>query len=298
MLSSAYTTYRPLLLSIAYRILGSVSDAEDMVQDVFVTLSAKHAVAGNEEEDEGHRWKPYLCKIVTNRCLDLLRSARRKRELYVGPWLPEPLLQELPDREYRDPLQTIELEDSISYAVMVMLQHLTPTERAVFILREAFGFSYSEVGEILGKTELGCRKIYSRLRKKIQEMQPEEENATEASELLHRFMHAATSGDLNGLIELMHEDIAAQTDGGGKVAAATRVITSRPNVAAFIMGLAKRLDETTRARPVLVNGEQGLLVVSPDGLGDAVISLEYRDNRIQRIYMVRNPDKLRHIRLG
>ncbi|WP_020616523.1 RNA polymerase sigma factor SigJ [Paenibacillus daejeonensis] len=296
MLSSAYTTYRPLLLSIAYRMLGSVSDAEDVVQDVFVTLSAKHAVAGDEEEE--HQWKPYLCKIVTNRCLDLLRSARRKRELYVGPWLPEPLVQELPDRDHCDPLQTIELEDSISYAVMVMLQHLTPTERAVFILREAFGFAYSEIGEILGKTELGCRKIYSRLRKKIQGMQPEEDNVAEASELLHRFMHAAISGDLGGLIDLMHEDIAAQTDGGGKIAAATRVIASRPNVAAFIMGLAKRLDETTRARPVLVNGLEGLLVVSQDGLGDAVISLAFRDHRIQHIYMVRNPDKLRHIRLG
>jgi len=296
MLSSAYTTYRPLLLSIAYRMLGSVSDAEDIVQDVFVTLTMKkHASADDRAED--HQWKPYLCKIVTNRCLDLLRSARRKRELYVGPWLPEPLVRELPGHDHGDPLQTIELTDSISYAVMVMLQHLTPVERAVFILREPFGFGYSEVAEILGKTELGCRKIYSRLRKKIDGLQPEEGTVSEASELLHRFIRAATSGDLDGLIALMHEDIAAESDGGGKVAAATRAISTPQHVAAFLSGLAKMLNETTTARPILVNGRPGVLVASADGLSDAVISLEIWNGRIRRIYIVRNPNKLSHIKL-
>ncbi|GBF74096.1 hypothetical protein PA598K_02427 [Paenibacillus sp. 598K] len=295
MLSSAYTMYRPLLLSIAYRMLGSVSDAEDVVQDVFVTLTMKHA--SDDDRAEEHQWKPYLCKIVTNRCLDVLKSARRKRELYVGPWLPEPLVRELPGQGRDDPLQTMELEDSISYAVMVMLDHLTPVERAVFILREAFGFAYSEVGEILGKTELGCRKIYSRLRQKINGVQPEEGTVSEASELLHRFMRAATSGDLDGLIALMHEDIAAQSDGGGKVAAATRPISTPQHVAAFLSGLAKRLDETTTARPILVNGRPGVLVASADGLGDAVISIEIWNNRIRRVYIVRNPDKLSHIKL-
>ena len=178
-LDSVYRSYKPLMLSIAYRMLGSVADAEDLVQDTFLTAQQME-----NGKNGGHvnNLKAYLCKTVTNRCLDYLKSARRKREVYVGPWLPEPLVQSAGEISGQDPLQSVVLEDTISYAFLVLLDRLTPVERAVFILREAFEYDYGDIADFLGKTELGCRKIYSLLKRKIQDEPPAELPASAQSE--------------------------------------------------------------------------------------------------------------------
>jgi len=301
-LDSVYRTYRPLLLSIAYRMLGSVTQAEDMVQDAFVTVQQQD---GQKDGSPIRSMKSYLCKIVTNRCLDYLKSARAKRELYVGPWLPEPILQDytaMPGSAAatgQDPLQTVVLEDTISYAFLVMLERLTPIERAVFILREAFEYDYQDIADFVSKTEPGCRKIYSRLKRKIQDDLPSEPIPNPQSEqLVLRFLHATATGDMEGLFSMLSEDIVLYSDGGGKVAAAIHPITSSHRVLAFIQGIASKGDGAGHVRLVQVNGQLGFVLTSPSEPYPTVVSLEIRSDRIHRIYLIRNPDKLTHLKLG
>ncbi len=238
-----YQTYRPLLLSIAYRMLGSVTQAEDLVQDAFVTVQQ----LDNNKVGPVRNLKAYLCKAVTNRCLDYLKSSHKKREVYVGQWLPEPLVQDYAgvtgstSAAGGDPLQTIVLEDTISYAFLVLLDRLTPVERAVFILREAFDYDYRDIADFVNKTELGCRKIYSRLKRKIQDDPATELISSEQSEqLVLRFLHAAATSDMDGLFALLSEDIVLYSDGGGKVSAAVKPVISNQRVLAFIQGLLSR----------------------------------------------------------
>ncbi|MBN2980988.1 RNA polymerase sigma-70 factor [Cohnella algarum] len=297
-LESVYAAYRPLLLSIAYRMLGSVSDAEDLVQDTFVAVRRLQAESGAEHVRNA---KSFLCKMVTNRCLDFLKSARKKRELYVGPWLPEPIVQAYPQAGAgHDPLQTVELEDSISYAFLVLLDRLTPVERAVFILREAFDYDYREIAGMLGKTETGCRKIYSRLKRKIQAEQPVGLTDAEHSErLVRRFIQAATTGNMEALIGMLSEDIVVYSDGGGKVQAAVRPIVTPKRAAAFFCGLASKFAAWSDIRLVRVNGQTGLVLSNPADPYPTVVSMELGDDGgFRRIYMVRNPDKLRHLQFG
>lgn len=301
-LDSVYRTYRPLLLSIAYRMLGSVTQAEDVVQDAFVTVQQQ------DHDRLGHpirNMKSYLCKIVTNRCLDYLKSARSKRELYVGPWLPEPIVQDyavMPGSAAdtgQDPLQMVMLEDTISYAFLVMLERLTPIERAVFLLREAFEFDYHDIADFVSRTEPGVRKIYSRLKRKLQEDPPSEPTPNPQSEqLVLRFLHATATGDMEGLFSMLSEDIVLYSDGGGKVSAAIRPITSSHRVLAFIQGLASKGDGAGNVRLVKVNGQLGFILTSPSEPYPTVVSLEIRGDRIHRVYLVRNPDKLAHLKLG
>lgn len=297
-----YRMYRPLLLSIAYRMLGSVTHAEDLVQDVFVTVQQQEI---NKVGGPVRNLKAYLCKIVTNRCLDYMKSARKKREVYVGPWLPEPLVQEyavMAGSAFaagQDPLQTIVLEDTISYALLVLLERLTPIERAIFILREAFEYDYRDIAEFVNKTELGCRKIYSRLKRKIQAEPPAELIASAQSEqLVLSFLHATSTGDMEGLFAMLSEDVVLYSDGGGKVMAAINPITSSKRVLAFIQGLASKGDSEGVVRLVKVNGQLGFVLSSPTDSYPTVVSLEFKGDRIQRIYLMRNPDKLRHLNLG
>ncbi|OMF05792.1 hypothetical protein BK127_32275 [Paenibacillus sp. FSL H7-0331] len=294
-LDSAYLCHRPLLLSIAYRMLGSVSDAEDLVQDVFFIARKWEE---NEEGDHVRNLKAYLCKVVTNRCLDFLKSARKQREVYVGPWLPEPLVQYDTNESGQDPLQTIILEDTISYAFLILLDQLTPVERAVFILREAFDYDYRDIADMIGKTELGCRKIYSRLKRKIQ-AEPDTSQTDEAKseELVHRFLHAASTGNMQALVATLTEDITVYTDGGGKVHAATHPIRTIPRVAAFVLGLSSKMDGQTRIRSARINGTIGLIIGSIGDRYNAVISFQIEADGIRNMYILRNPDKLRHLNL-
>lgn len=301
-LDSVYRTYRPLLLSIAYRMLGSVTLAEDLVQDAFVTVQQ---LKSDKEGAPVHNLKAYLCKVVTNRCLDYLKSSHKKRELYVGQWLPEPLVQDyvvvegVSSAAGQDPLQTIVLEDTISYAFLVLLNRLTPIERAVFILREAFEYDYRDIADFVNKTELCCRKIFSRLKRKIQDESPVDLNTSAQSEqLVLRFLQAAATGDMEGLFAMLSEDIVLYSDGGGKVSAAIKPITSSQRVLAFIQGLISKGDLAVDVRLVKVNGQLGFLFCNPSESYPTVISLAFRDERVQQIYLIRNPDKLRHLNLG
>ncbi len=294
-LAAAYMQYRPLLLSIAYRMLGSVSDAEDLVQDAFIQVQKAES---NGDGKTIHNLKAYLCKIVTNRCLDYAKLARNRREVYVGPGLPEPVVEHVEPQSGQDPLQTIELEDSISYAMLILLEQLTPIERAVFFLRECFAFSYRELADMLGKTELGCRKIHSRLKRNMQ-AEPDEPliPAESSAELVRQFIHAAATGDLQGLIALLASDVIVYSDGGGKVRAASRPVHSPANAAALLLGIASKLDPTTFIRLVKLNGSVGIVLSSSDGSSNSVIGFSFYAGRIRRIYVLRNPDKLRHLRM-
>lgn len=299
-LDAAYRTYRPLLLSLAYRMLGSVAQAEDLVQDAFVTVQQQ---GSDRREGTILNLKAYLCKIVTNRCLDYLKSARRKREVYVGPWLPEPIVEDYTAGQSaaagQDPLQTVLLEDTISYAFLVLLDRLTPIERAVFILREAFEYDYRDVADFVGKTEIGCRKIYSRLKRKIQEEPISEPVPSDKSEqLVLRFLHATASGDMKGLLAMLAEDIVLYSDGGGKVMAAVRPIASSQRVLAFIQGLASKSGGLGEVRLVKINGQLGFWLTSPLEPFPTLVSLAFKDNLVQEMYLLRNPDKLRHLNLG
>ncbi|MFD2329149.1 RNA polymerase sigma factor SigJ [Cohnella sp. GCM10020058] len=298
-LDAAYRTYKPLLLSLAYRMLGSVAQAEDLVQDAFVTV---------QQQDTDQRGGPilnlkaYLCKIVTNRCLDHLKSARRKRELYVGSWLPEPLVENYAAAQDaaagRDPLQIVLLEDTISYAFLVLLDRLTPVERAVFILREAFEYDYRDIADLVDRTEIGCRKIYSRLKRKIQEEPAADPASSERCEqLVLRFLHATASGDMKGLLAMLAEDIVLYSDGGGKVSAAVRPITSNARVLAFIQGIISKAGVLGGLRLVKINGQLGFWLTSPLEPFPTLVSLAFKDDRVQEMYVLRNPDKLRHLNL-
>lgn len=298
-LDSVYRSYKPLLLSIAYRMLGSVADAEDLVQDTFLTAQQMERSRIGEQV---HNLKAYLCRTVTNRCLDFLKSARKKREVYVGPWLPEPLVQSLEGGagEGKDPLQSVVLEDTISYAFLVMLDRLTPVERAVLVLREAFEYDYRDIADFIGKTELGCRKIYSRLKRKIQDEPPAESpsSTTQSDQLVMRFLHATSTGDMNGLLALMAEDIVLYSDGGGKVNAAIHPIQTSQRVIAFILGLAAKGDPQGEVHIVRINGQLGFVLRGPNEPFPTVVSLDIRDDRIHSVYLIRNPDKLRHLNLA
>ncbi|WP_206529684.1 RNA polymerase sigma-70 factor [Brevibacillus sp. SYP-B805] len=281
-----YTTYKPLLFGLAYRMLGSVMDAEDMVQDVFVAIDRLDVTTITNP-------KAFLCKMVTNRCLDYLRSARKQREVYVGPWLPEPLLAD----ESNDPASAVIARDTLSIAYLTMMEKLTATERAVLVLREALAFDYGEIAEIVGKTEANCRKILSRVKQKLGEEMgsanlPYEQN----KKLIVDFMQAIHAGDTEKMLALLAEDVVLYSDGGGKVLAARHPIRSRERVAAFLAGIARKRPAGFHAYLATVNGLPGI-VHAWDGRIHSVISYKLRDGRLEAIYIILNPEKLKHISL-
>jgi RNA polymerase sigma-70 factor, ECF subfamily len=282
--------YYPLLFSIAYRMLGSVSDAEDMVQDLYLSLQ--------EVKEQGIRnLKAYLCKMITNRCINHLHSARKKKEVYVGPWLPEPLVS--PQENL--PLSAVEQDDTLSFAFMVMLEKLSPVERAVFVLREAFQYEYGEIAEFIGKSDANCRKIFSRVKQKVEQFDPdpcapiswEKEN-----KLVKKFVSAFTKGNVEELVNLLTEDVVYVSDGGGKARTAYRPIYTRKRVIAFIRGITSKGYAGIQACLTMVNGHLGAVITKENRLiGILCIQFEQETGLINRIYTVVNPDKLRHIEL-
>ncbi|MEW9701042.1 RNA polymerase sigma-70 factor [Paenibacillus sp. SI8] len=280
-ISDIYDEYKPLLFSIAYRMLGSVADAEDMVQDTFMNAQQLYP-------NQVHHTKAYLCKMITNRCIDYTKSARKRRELYVGEWLPEPLLI-----DSDDPLHAIERDETFSYAFMVYMEKLTPVERAVFILREAFEYDYTEIGEIVGKSEANCRQVFSRLRRKLRE---EEAPAVHANEhaygLAQQFLRASSTGNLDELIRSLSEDVVLYSDGGGKVLAALRPILGRERVIKFLHGIQSKRSDDVQYQLVNMNGQRGM-IISEHGRTIAAVNIELdAEGRVQRIFFMRNPDKL------
>ena len=281
-----YQNYQPLLFSLAYRMLGSVMDSEDIVQESFIAFNQ----LPNRETIENK--KAYLCKIVTNRCLDLIQSSAKKREVYVGPWLPEPLL----DREIpiNDPSQAFLQKESISTAYLLLLQQLNANERAVFLLREVFQYSYDEIAEILDKSSANCRQIFHRTKKSM-DFTPEQQPSVSIMESkIKEFVQSFINGDITQIMELVSEDIAMYSDGGGKVLASRVPIFGAARVIQLLQNLLKMYEGKFTLSIATINGIPGLILTLDNNL-KYVYSFAFNCNRIQTIYIVANPDKLRHL---
>lgn len=284
-MEDVYREYKPLLFSIAYRMLGAVTEAEDTVQETFLTLA-------HDDIGDIHHLKSYLCKVVTNRCLDILKSARRKREHYVGEWLPEPL----PDDDGRwDPLHALMQEEAISYGLLVLMENLSPQERAVYVLRSALGYDYRAIAEMLERAEPACRKLYSRAQQKIKaaELQAEVQPVY-TQRLVERFVDAISKEDAEALIRLLSEDAVLISDGGGKARAAIRPIRSDKHVVAFLLGVSGKWGGAFPIRSI--NGQPGILM-NGEGIRKTVINfiLDEKLERIKRIYILVNPEKMTHL---
>ncbi len=244
-----YKQFKPLLFSIGYRMLGSVAEAEDIVQETFLK-------AYQIDDQKIDNKKAYLCKIMTNRCLDVLKSARYRREHYVGPWNPEPLLLESsPDF---DPSEVILQKEGLSIAYLRMMEHLAPDDRAVLLLREVFHFSYLEISNIIEKKEENCRKIFSRAKQKISSIEGESLHYEKNKSIIDRFIQAFQMQNMDALLELISEKVTLYSDGGGKVKAAVRPIESRSNVLAFLYGIIKKVPEDFYFEVKKVNGQPAI----------------------------------------
>lgn len=282
-----FEQHRPLLFSIAYRMLGSVMEAEDMVQETFVRYQKTDVSAIQSP-------RSYLCSIVTRLCLDHLKSARNQRETYLGPWLPEPLPTQY---QLENPGGAMSTQDSISMAFLVLLEALNPLERAVFLLREVFDYDYAEIAKMLAKSEATCRQAFSRAKKHISANRPRYDVSREAHQrLVMQFVQAIQEGDLSALQSLLAEDVTIWSDGGGKIAAAIRPIHGRDAAAKFIAGLA-RLGAKMQAvaQIVILNGRESLLVRDGAGKVETVLILETDGAQLTALRFIRNPDKLRHL---
>jgi RNA polymerase sigma-70 factor (ECF subfamily) len=276
---------RPLLFSIAYRILGSVSEAEDAVQETWLRYAASPAQPASA--------KAFLSATVTRISIDVLRSARRRREEYVGPWFPEPLLTD----PYSDPERSAELADSVSTAALLLLERLTPLERAVFVLREVFGFGFPEIASAVGRSEAACRQLAVRARHHMDEGRPRfEADHREREKLAVRFFGALTEGDVDGLRELLAADVQLAGDSGGKVPALARSVIGAEKVArvlASIFPWLVRIDVTPEPREV--NGQPGAIFRDRDNKVVFTLTLDVLDGQIQAIRSVSNPGKLGHV---
>ena len=276
---------RSLLFSIAYRILGSVSEAEDAVQETWLRYESAPA--------EPTSVKAFLSAVVTRLSIDVLRSARVRRETYVGRWLPEPLLTD----PYEDPARSAELADSVSMAALLLLERLTPLERAVFVLREVFGFGFGEVALAVGRSEAACRQLAVRARRHMELGRPRfPADRRERDELAARFFEALRDGDVDGLRELLAADVELVGDGGGKAPALARGVFGADRVARVLAAAFPALFTTGAAvEPRTLNGQPGAIIRDRDGLVGGALALEVLDGRIRAIRSVVNPDKLRHL---
>ena len=281
-----FEEYRPMMFSIAYRMLGSVTEAEDIVQNAY--LRYRQLPAGSIASP-----RAFLSTVVTRLCLNHLQAVRVQRETYLGPWLPEPLLTE---DDSASPTSQAEKLESISMAFLVLLERLTPVERAVFLLREVFDYPYPEIAEIVGKEEVSCRQIFSRAKKFIASQRPRFTPSSEHHEqLLRQFIEAVEEGDLAGLTGLLASDVTLWTDGGGRVrGAATRSLHGQHPVARFINASMRFIQAAFTTEITAVNGEPAI-VIRVDGHPFSVVSVTIAQQHIAEIRVVGNPDKLRHL---
>lgn len=288
---SLYKTYRRPLFSLAYRMLGSVMDAEDIVQEAFIAYDQLPDPAAIRNE------RAFLYKIVTNRCLDLLRSSAHQRELYVGPWLPEPLIESgapgTPGTLGTDPSEAYLRRESISTAYLLLLQQLNAVERAVFLLREIFHYSYDEIADMIGRSSANCRQIFHRAQKSIQFDPDETPSFSVAEEKVKDFVNSLLQGNTGKLLELVSDNVVFYSDGGGKVQAARVPVIGIELVIRFLSNLTRMYEGKFTCSFLIVNGLPGVRIV----LGDVryFFSFAFRGNQIRTIYAVANPDKLKHL---
>jgi RNA polymerase sigma-70 factor, ECF subfamily len=274
--------HRGRLLGLAYRMLGSRSDAEDVVQDAYLRYAGAQDVRNTEA---------FLVTIVTRLCLDRLKSARAQREIYVGPWLPEPVF----DADGLSADAATELADDLSFALMLALDRLSPLERAAFLLHDVFDRPFSEVAQMLDRTEAACRQLATRARRAVRDQRPSPQAAPDRhARLLSAFCEAAASGDISALAGLLREDAIAITDGGGRKTAALNPIKGAQKIIRFLIGIGgKNAGRDIRIVPMMINGRAGALLYM-DGEIDHTLSVAIDGGKIAAIYLVRNPDKLRH----
>ncbi len=281
-----FQEHRALLFAVAYRMLGSADDAQDVIQEAFVSL--------NQSPDSLRDPRAFLVAVVTRRSIDLLRRLARAREEYVGPWLPEPVLA----NPKVDPALLFEGEETLSMAFLLVLERLSPPERAVLLLRDVFDFDYAEVSSMLGLTVSGCRKLNERARKRVRAERKRTELSKERQrELLEGFLSACHGRNIPALLTLLQEDVIAWNDGGGRVAAAINPICGSDRVVRFFLGLIRKYERAgarTQVRLVDINGEPAFLFLV-NGRLDSVTVLEYGEQRITGVLSVRNPDKLRYV---
>jgi RNA polymerase sigma-70 factor (ECF subfamily) len=280
-----FAQLRSLLFSIAYRILGSVSEAEDAVQETWLRFEASPTQPTST--------KAFLSAVVTRISIDVLRSARVRREEYIGPWFPEPLLTD----PYQDPQRSAELADSLSMAALMLLERLTPLERAVFVLREVFGFGFGEVASAVGRSEAACRQLAVRARRHMEAGRPRfEADRREREELAERFFDAFRDGDVDGLRELLAADVHLVGDGGGKAPQWPKGVLGAKNVARVLAASIPPLVQIgVVVQPRSVNGQPGAIFRDRDGNVLTTWALDIVDGRIQTIRSVLNPDKLGHL---
>ncbi|WP_337099181.1 RNA polymerase sigma factor SigJ [Paenibacillus sp. YIM B09110] len=281
-----YIKYKGLLLSIAYQMTGSFSDAEDIVQDVFLK-----AYDGNPQ-GLAEAPQAYLCKMVTNRCRDLHKSARKRKEQYFGEWLPEPV----PTSDDEN-FEMIARSELLSYAMLVMLERLSPAERAVFVLREALGFEYADIAAIIDKNEANTRKLFSRAKAKLREagnaaaLPFTDDNAA----WVRQFLNMLEQDRVDEVMEMLAQDVVLISDGGGKVVSAVHPIVSRSFVSRFLLGIMRKSASdgvSSSFRVSEINGQIGISIYSEQGI-EAVTLFQIEDQLLRNIYLVRNPDKLK-----
>jgi RNA polymerase sigma-70 factor (ECF subfamily) len=288
-LAEAYEDLRPLLFSIAYRMLGSVAEAEDIVQEAF--LQYQRALDGDADVESP---KAYLSAIATRLAIDQLRSARARKETYVGEWLPEPLLT---DTAAPDVARHAEEADSLSMAFLLLLERLSPVERAVFLLHDVFGYGYDEVAAIVGKSEANCRQLAVRARRHVAEHRPRfDASRQRRDELGRRFFAAVQDGDLDALVDLLAADVVVYGDSGGARPSWPRPIVGRDAVARLLAGMGGQVREVGAVvEPTSVNGQPGARLLDPSGRLIAVMTIDVADGAVQTVRSVINPAKLRHL---
>ncbi|MGZ3664632.1 MAG: RNA polymerase sigma-70 factor [Ktedonobacterales bacterium] len=287
-MEESFENYRTYLFAIAYRMLGSAMDAEDMVQETYLRYQST-------PPETIRSLKAYLTTILTRLCMDQLQLAHRKREQYVGPWLPEPILttETAESPETADPEKRVDMQESISLAFLMLLEQLQPFERAVFLLREVFGYEFAEIAAMLDKTEAACRRASSRAKLHLQAHRPRFPASPDTHrQLLTGFLSAVQGGDMSALTDMLAEEVTLWADGGGKVkGAATRPVIGRDAVARFIVGTKRLWPENARAELGEVNGQTGWLIYVGDHLF-SLLTMDVDADHIQAIRIIANPEKL------
>jgi RNA polymerase sigma-70 factor (ECF subfamily) len=287
--TDVFEQHRPLLLGVAYRMLGRVADAEDVVQDTWLRWAGADRSAVRET-------RAYLVRVTTRLAIDRLRQIKARGETYVGPWLPEPYVTAYEDT-VPDAAERAVLADSVSLAVLVVLESLSPLERAVFVLREAFGYPYAEIAALLDRGEPAVRQMAGRARKHVDERRPRYDvDPAQRRDLTERFLTAAAEGDLGGLLALLAPDVRLVGDSGGKSRAPLRIIESADKVGRFLIGAAEQRGAVS-FRLAEINGGPAVVVLDGDRI-DSVLQVDVLDGQVRSVYIIRNPDKLRSLAAG
>jgi RNA polymerase sigma-70 factor (ECF subfamily) len=280
---AVFMELRPLLVAIAYRMLGSSTEADDAVQDAYLRWDRTVSSAVSSP-------RAYLTTTVTRLCIDRLRSARARRESYPGPWLPDPV-----PTEELDPASSAELADSLSMAFLVLLEELGPVERAAFLLHDVFRYSYSEIAATIGRNEANCRQLVARARHRIAERKHRFDADVEyGQQMTRRFLVACATGDVSGLMSMLAEDVVVWTDGGGKVRAAPRPIFGPARAARFLVNVTKKGASSAEAHELSLNGQPGLVLLESGKVTSAVV-LDIFERRITGVRVVSNPEKLKAV---